>query len=72
MRIIKAIASRFGDCFDKFVVNLDRVGNMSGASVPVALDEAVRDGRIKKGDILLIIVFGGGFTWGAQVMQWEG
>ena len=70
MRIIKAIANRFGNCIDKFYVNLDRVGNMSGASVPVALDEAVRAGKIKKGDIILFIVFGGGFTWGSMILEW--
>ncbi len=71
MRIISAIANRFDGAIDKFCVNLDRVGNMSGASVPVALDEAVRRGRIKKGDIVLFVVFGGGFTWGAGVMEWS-
>jgi 3-oxoacyl-[acyl-carrier-protein] synthase-3 len=70
MRIIKAIANRLGGCMDKFRVNLDRVGNMSGASVPVALDETLRNGLIKKGDVLLFVVFGGGFTWGASVMEW--
>jgi 3-oxoacyl-[acyl-carrier-protein] synthase-3 len=70
MRIIKAIASRLGDCYDKFCVNLDRVGNMSGASVPVALDEAVCDGRITKGDRVLFVVFGGGFTWGSMLLEW--
>lgn len=70
MRIIKAIANRLGNSIDKFYVNLDRVGNMSAASVPVALDEAVRSGRITSGDIVLSIVFGGGFTWGASLMEW--
>lgn len=70
MRIIKAIASRLGNSIDKFYINVERVGNISGASVPVALDEAVREGRLKKGDIVLMIVFGGGFTWGAMLMEW--
>jgi len=70
MRIIQAVASRLGNSIDKFCINLDRVGNMSAASVPVALDEAVRCGKIKKGHILLSIVFGGGFTWGATVIEW--
>lgn len=69
MRIIKAIANRLGTSMDQFCVNLDRVGNMSGASVPVALDEVVREGKIKKGDIVLFVVFGGGFTWGAMLME---
>jgi 3-oxoacyl-[acyl-carrier-protein] synthase III len=70
MRIIRAIADRLGSSMDRFYVNLDRVGNMSAASVPVALDEAVRAGRIKRGDTVLSIVFGGGFTWGATVFEW--
>jgi 3-oxoacyl-[acyl-carrier-protein] synthase III len=71
MRIISAIASRLsGGNMDKFYVNLDRVGNVSAASVPVALDQAVRAGRVKRGDILLFVAFGGGFTWGATVVEW--
>jgi 3-oxoacyl-[acyl-carrier-protein] synthase III len=70
MRIIRAIADRLDDSFPKFIVNLDRVGNISSASVPVALDEAVRAGRIRRGDIVLCVAFGGGFTWGATVMEW--
>ncbi len=71
LRIIQAIANRMGLGLDRFCVNLDRVGNMSGASIPVALDEAVRDGRIQKGDVVLFVAFGGGFTWGATVMEWN-
>jgi len=71
LRIISAIASRLGVGLDRFCINLDRVGNMSGASIPVALDEAVRDGRIRDGDVLLLIAFGGGFTWGATVVEWK-
>jgi 3-oxoacyl-[acyl-carrier-protein] synthase-3 len=70
MRIIQAIGNRLGKSNDKFYVNLERVGNMSGASVPVAMDEAVRDGTIKKGDLVLSVVFGGGFTWGAMLIEW--
>ena len=70
MRIISAVADRLGVGMDKVCVNLDRVGNISAASVPVALDEAVRAGRVKKGDILLLVAFGGGFTWGATVVEW--
>ncbi|MCE9615355.1 MAG: ketoacyl-ACP synthase III [Lentisphaerae bacterium] len=71
LRIIQAISTRLGIGLDRFCVNLDKVGNMSGASVPVALDEAVRAGRIKKGDLVLFVAFGGGFTWGASVMEWD-
>jgi 3-oxoacyl-[acyl-carrier-protein] synthase-3 len=70
MRIISAISDRLKLPLDKFYVNLERVGNMSGASVPVALDEAVRNGHLKRDDIVLFVVFGGGFTWGASVMKW--
>jgi 3-oxoacyl-[acyl-carrier-protein] synthase-3 len=69
-RIINAIASRLNADESKVYMNLERVGNMSAASVPVALDEAVRAGRIKRGDIVLFVVFGGGFTWGASVLEW--
>jgi 3-oxoacyl-[acyl-carrier-protein] synthase-3 len=55
---------------DKFYVNLDQVGNLSAASIPVALDEAVRVGRVQRGDKILLIAFGGGFTWGAMVLEW--
>ncbi|MDP6631702.1 MAG: beta-ketoacyl-ACP synthase III [Kiritimatiellia bacterium] len=69
-RIINAIASRLKTEEGVVYMNLERVGNMSAASVPVALDEAVREGRIKRGDIVLFVVFGGGFTWGASVLEW--
>ena len=55
---------------EKVVVTVDRHGNTSAASVPLALDEAVRDGRIKRGDVLLLEAMGGGFTWGAVVLRW--
>ncbi len=70
LRIVQAIADRFGVPIEQFCNNLERVGNTSGASVPLALDEAVRDGRIKRGDIVVLVVFGGGFTWGATVIRW--
>ncbi|WP_124727636.1 beta-ketoacyl-ACP synthase III [Staphylospora marina] len=70
IRIIDSAIKRFGLTEDKVVINLDRYGNMSSASIPVALNEAVRDGRIKKGDTLVLCGFGGGLTWGAAVMKW--
>ncbi|MBP1930749.1 beta-ketoacyl-ACP synthase III [Ammoniphilus resinae] len=70
MRIIDAAVKRFGLSMDKVVVNLDRYGNMSSASIPIALDEAVRTGRVNKGDHLVLVGFGGGLTWGATVMKW--
>ncbi|PTX61251.1 3-oxoacyl-[acyl-carrier-protein] synthase-3 [Melghirimyces profundicolus] len=70
-RIIDAAVQRLGLSSDKVVVNLDRYGNMSSASIPVALDEAVKMGRIRKGDILVLVGFGGGMTWGASVLKWS-
>ncbi len=71
MRIIQAIADKFKVSLDRFYVNLGRVGNISAASIPVALDELVRAGGLKKGDKLLFVAFGGGFTWAATVVEWE-
>jgi 3-oxoacyl-[acyl-carrier-protein] synthase III len=71
MRIIQAISERVKVPTDRFIVNLERYGNTSAASVGIALDEAVRDRRIHKGDLLLFLVFGGGFTWGATVVEWN-
>jgi 3-oxoacyl-[acyl-carrier-protein] synthase-3 len=70
MRIVEAIRDRMGVGPEKFFVNLDKYGNMSAASIPVALDEAVRAGRIHRGDNVLLVAFGGGFTWGAMVVRW--
>lgn len=69
-RIIDTAVQRLGLSRDKVVVNLDRYGNMSSASIPVALDEAVQRGKIKKDDTLVLVGFGGGMTWGASVMKW--
>jgi len=68
-RIIEAIAERLGLPMERFYLNLERTGNMSGASIPVALDEAVRAGRIRPGDRILTVAFGSGLTWGASVIQ---
>ena len=70
MRIVEAIRERLGLPPEKFFVNLDRYGNTSAASVPLALDQAVRAGRIKSGDVVVLVAFGGGFTWGATVLRW--
>lgn len=68
-RIITALAERLGVPMEKVVVNLDKYGNTSAASVPVALDEARREGRIRGGDIVLLNAFGAGFAWGAAVIR---
>jgi 3-oxoacyl-[acyl-carrier-protein] synthase-3 len=70
MRIIEAIAGRMNLPVDRFFVNLDRYGNTSAAAVAIALDEANRSGRMKIGDYVLLIVFGGGLTWASSVIQW--
>jgi 3-oxoacyl-[acyl-carrier-protein] synthase III len=70
VRIISAIADRLGLPKDKVMLNLERYGNTSAASIPIALDEAVRGGRVKAGDIVLMEAFGGGLTWAAAVMRW--
>ncbi len=70
IRIIEAIAERVKAPPEKVFINLERVGNISAASIPVAMDEALKSGRIKKGDIILAVAFGGGFTWGATVLEW--
>jgi len=69
-RIIEAIADRLKIPLDRFFVNLDRYGNTSAAAVAIALDEANRTGRIKAGDYVLMIVFGGGLTWASTVIEW--
>ncbi|MEM6159695.1 beta-ketoacyl-ACP synthase III [Erwinia sp. P6884] len=69
LRIISATARKLGMGMDKVVVTLDRHGNTSAASVPAALDEAVRDGRIQPGQLVLLEAFGGGFTWGSALVR---
>ncbi len=70
-RIIDAAIQRFGLSEDKVAINLDRYGNMSSASIPVALDEAIEDGRVKEGDNVILVGFGGGLTWGATLCKWS-
>jgi 3-oxoacyl-[acyl-carrier-protein] synthase-3 len=70
LRIIEAIASRLEVPLERFMVNLDRYGNTSAAAVAIALDEAHRTGRMQVGDYVLLVVFGGGLTWAASVVQW--
>ncbi|SET40294.1 beta-ketoacyl-ACP synthase III [Thorsellia anophelis] len=69
LRIISATAQKLGMPMEKVVVTLDKLGNTSAASVPTALDEAVRDGRIKRGQLILLEAFGGGFTWGSALVR---
>ncbi len=69
-RIIDAVGERLGAKPGQMFVNLDRYGNTSAASVAIALDEAVSTGRIQRGDLILLVVFGAGLTWGAAVIEW--
>jgi 3-oxoacyl-[acyl-carrier-protein] synthase-3 len=69
-RIIQAVGERLGARPDQVFVNLDRYGNTSAASVAIALDEVVSSGRVQRGDLILLVVFGGGLTWAAAVIEW--
>jgi 3-oxoacyl-[acyl-carrier-protein] synthase III len=70
LRIIEAVRERLGVPTDKMVVNIERYGNTSSASIPLALDELVRAGRIEPGDRIAFTAFGGGATWGSAAMTW--
>ena len=71
VRIIESIAKRFKQPLDKFFVNLHKYGNTSGASIPIALDEASKEGRFKKGDKIVATGFGGGLTYGSILFEWS-
>ncbi len=70
MRITDAVRERLGLPDEKVYSNINRVGNTSSASIPICLDECVRSGRIKKGDLILMSAFGAGVTWGSVLMRW--
>ena len=69
-RVIDAVGKRLGATSEQLFINLDRYGNTSAASVAIALDEAVSSGKIQRGDLILMMVFGAGLTWGAAVIEW--
>jgi 3-oxoacyl-[acyl-carrier-protein] synthase III len=69
-RIIEAVGDRLGARPDQLFINLHKFGNTSAASVAIALDEAVATGRIVRGDLILLMVFGAGLTWAAAVIEW--
>ncbi|MDG1241095.1 MAG: ketoacyl-ACP synthase III [Opitutae bacterium] len=71
MRIIESLAKRLAIPMEKFHNNLDRYGNTSAASVPIALDEAYRAGRIQSGDLVLLVAFGAGLTWASTLIRWQ-
>jgi 3-oxoacyl-[acyl-carrier-protein] synthase-3 len=70
MRIIDASAKRLGIPIERWMVNLQEYGNTSAGSIPLALSEAVEQGRINKGDLVILVGFGGGLTWGAMALRW--
>ncbi|RLD96410.1 MAG: 3-oxoacyl-ACP synthase [Aquificota bacterium] len=70
IRILQSLAKRLRVSWDRVVVNIERYGNTSAASIPLAWDEALKDGRIKRGDRLLLVSFGGGLTWSAILVEW--
>jgi 3-oxoacyl-[acyl-carrier-protein] synthase III len=70
IRIIEATAKHAGMPMDKVMVNVDRYGNTSSASIPLALEQAITEGRVQRGSLLLLVAFGAGFTWGSTVIRW--
>jgi 3-oxoacyl-[acyl-carrier-protein] synthase-3 len=70
MRILNAVSQRLGLAREKLMINLDRFGNTSAASIPLALDQAVQEGRIHKGSVVLLAAFGAGLTWASAVVRW--
>ena len=70
LRIISSVGKYLGVPEHKVYVNINRFGNTSAASIPLALDELVRAGQVQSGDLLLLTAFGGGLTWGAAVLRW--
>ncbi len=70
IRILKAVGQRIGLPPERIVINVDRFGNTSAASIPLALDEAVRDGRIQQGQMVVMAAFGAGLTWASGAMRW--
>ncbi len=70
IRIIESASKKLGLRPEQVIVNIERFGNMSSASIPVALDEAVESGKIKEGHLLALVAFGAGLTWGAAVLRW--
>lgn len=70
LRIIHALAQYLEVPYERIFVNLERYGNTSAASIPLALDEARRSGRVKRGDLVLLVAFGAGLTYGGALVRW--
>ena len=72
IRIMEVVAKRLGIPMEKVITNLANYGNTSAGSIPIALDEAVRSGQVKKGDIIACAGFGAGLSWGSAIFKWSG
>ncbi|TVM04401.1 MAG: 3-oxoacyl-ACP synthase [Candidatus Brocadia sp. WS118] len=70
LRIIEATMEKLGLPMEKAFVNIDKYGNTSSASIPIAIDEARKEGRLSRGDLVMLVAFGGGLTWGSSVIRW--
>ena len=70
IRIMQSVAEKLGVSFDKVLTNLCEYGNTSAGSIPLALEEAVSSGKVKKGDVIVCAGFGAGLSWGAAVLRW--
>ncbi|MFV1951164.1 MAG: beta-ketoacyl-ACP synthase III [Nitrospinota bacterium] len=70
IRIMNAVSKKIGLPSEKVYVNIEKYGNTSAVSIPLALDEAVKEGRVSKGDLVLMVAFGGGLTWGSALIRW--
>ncbi len=70
VRILRAVAERLGLPSERVMLNLDRYGNTSAASIPIALDEAVKQGRIQEGSLVMLGAFGAGLTWASALIRW--
>ena len=68
-RIIESVAKRLSFTPEQVFINIDKYGNTSAASIPIALHECIEQGKIKSGDIVLLVAFGGGLTWGTNVVE---
>ena len=70
IRIMETVAKKLGIPMDKVITNLNEYGNTSAGSIPLALDEAVRSGKVKPGDVIAMSGFGAGLSWGATILRW--
>jgi 3-oxoacyl-[acyl-carrier-protein] synthase-3 len=70
MRILNSVSNRVKIPMEKFAITIDRYGNTSSASIPLSLDEAIREGRVSDDDLILMIALGGGISWGSALVRW--